>query len=289
MSIAIRLFPFVLIVLLANALFTVDQTSQAIVLQFGEYKDVYTTPGLKIKIPFIQDVNYYDKRVLDYDLPPIKITTAGQKRLVVDTYTRYKIVDPLLFFKSVKPSSELGAKMRLEAIVSSAVRNVMGRFSLFDILSKHRLDVRNKILEEVRGQSKKLGLDVIDVRVVRTELPTENRKAVFSRMNAELDRFAKQNRAKGSENAEIIKSKAEKEHTIILAQANKESDILRGAGEEQSLNIIATAIESDPAFYSFYTLLETYKDTIGSDTNLILSTKSSLLSYLTDSLEKRLF
>ena len=195
-----------LMVMISTSVFTVDQTSQAIVLQFGEWRKVHTTPGLKFKIPFIQEVTFYDKRVLDYDLPPIQITTGDQKRLVVDTYTRYRISDPLLFFRTIKPASEMGAQMRLEALISSSVRNVLGKIPLRTMLSAERSGIMHQIEQEVRSMATPLGLEIIDVRIIRTELPIENRNAVFARMNAELGRFAMENRAKGAEAAQGILS-----------------------------------------------------------------------------------
>ena len=268
-----------LMVMISTSVFTVDQTSQAIVLQFGEWRKVHTTPGLKFKIPFIQEVTFYDKRVLDYDLPPIQITTGDQKRLVVDTYTRYRISDPLLFFRTIKPASEMGAQMRLEALISSSVRNVLGKIPLRTMLSAERSGIMHQIEQEVRSMATPLGLEIIDVRIIRTELPIENRNAVFARMNAELGRFAMENRAKGAEAAQGIRADADKESVILIAQAEQQAQIFRGQGDAEAIKLAAEAFGKDVSFYNFYRTMETYREALGEDTNLVLSTDSDLLGF----------
>ena len=272
-------FVVVLVGLLGASVFIVSQTNQAIVLLFGEAKKVHTTPGLKFKLPFIEEVIFYEKRVLDYDLPPVHITTEDQKRLVVDTYTRYSITDPLLFFRTVKPSSEAGAQMRLETLISSSVRNVLGKIPLRTMLSAERSAIMKQIEEEVRNMAKPLGLTIIDVRIIRTELPTENRNAVFARMNSELDRFAKENRAKGAEIAQGIKSRAEKERTILLAQAQKTAQITRGEGDANATKIATEAFGKSPEFYNFYRTMEMYKESMKEDTSVVLSADSPLFHF----------
>jgi membrane protease subunit HflC len=282
----LKFLPFVFLIVIGSSLFTVDQTSQAIVLQFGEFKKVHQTSGLKVKIPFIQEVIFYEKRILDYDLPPIHVTTQDQKRLVVDTYTRYKIYDPLLFFKTVKPANEVGARLRLEAVISSAVRNVLGRVALRNMLSSERSNIMRQIDEEVRSSSKPLGIEIVDVRIIKTELPVENRNAVFARMNSELDRFAKENRAKGEELAQSIKANADKEKTILLAEATKKSEITRGEGDAQAIKLSVDAYGKNPDFYKFYRTMESYEQILQSDTSLVLSTNNGLMEKLTNFLQK---
>ena len=268
-----------IIVTLSGSIFTVDQTSQAIVLQFGEWRKVHTTPGLKFKIPLIQEVTYYDKRVLDYDLPSIHITTGDQKRLVVDTYTRYRIRDPLLFFRTIKPASEIGAQMRLEALISSSVRNVLGKIPLRAMLSADRSGIMHQIEQEVRAMAEPLGIEIVDVRIIRTELPVENRNAVFARMNAELGRFAMENRAKGAEAALGIRAEADKEIVIVLAQAEQQAQVLRGEGEAEATKIAIEAFGSNKELYTFYRTMEIYREAFGTETNLLLSTDHELLSF----------
>lgn len=268
------------IILLNFVLFTVDQTKQAIVLRFGALTHVHTDPGLKIRLPFIDEVILYEKRVLDYDLPPIPVTTVDQKRLVVDTYTRYVIKDPVLFFQSTKPATETGARLRLETIISSAVRNVLGRIELRKLLSEERSSIMRHIEENVKNVAKGLGIDIIDVRIIRTELPPENRNAVFARMNAELNRIAAENRAKGSEIAQGIRAKAEAEQTVILATAQKDAQTIRGEGEAKAIQITSESFGKDLGFYTFYRSLQMYDDALTNETSLILSTSNPLLRFL---------
>lgn len=282
----LRFLPIILLVFLGDALFVVNQTTQAIVLRFGEYRRIHTEPGLKIKLPFIEEILFYETRILDYDLPSIYVTTQDQKRLVVNTYTRYKISDPLKFFQSVKPASEIGARGRLEAIISSSVRNVLGKVELRTMLRKERSDNMHQILEEVRAIAEPLGITIIDVRIIRTELPTENRNAVFARMNSELVRFAKENRAKGEEAAIGIRAKADKEKTIILAEANKQSEDIRGGGDSKAIEIAAESFGVDPDFYEFYRTIESYRGNIKNGSSFLLSTDNGYTKFLTEYLPK---
>ena len=264
---------------LSGSVFMINQTQQAIVLQFGELRRVIQDPGLKFKVPFIQDVIIYDKRVLDFDLPATDITLGDQKRVRVDTYTRYRINDPIQFFKSVKPANELGTARRLEALVGSTVRNVLGKADLRELLSEKRSRVMYQINEEVKALTKSLGLEIIDLRIVRTELPPENRPAVFNRMNADLQRYAKENRATGDEKAQEIKSTAEKERTTLLAQASKDALILRGEGDAKAISIIADSMGKDPEFYGFYKSMETYETILKPETTMVLSSENELFNH----------
>lgn len=283
----LRFFPVFLLILLSDSLFVVNQITQALVLRFGEYSRVYTDPGLKVKIPFIEEVISYEKRVLDYDLPSIYVTTQDQKRLVVNTYTRYKISDPLKFFQSVKPASEVGARLRLEAIISSSVRNVLGRVELRTMLRKERSENMHKILEDVRTLSAPLGITIVDVRIIRTELPNENRNAVFARMNSELVLFAKENRAKGEQAAIAIRATADKERTILLAEANRKAEEIRGSGDAKAIEIATAAYGADPDFYEFYRTLESYKHAIKPGSSFLLSTNNDYTKNLTNYLPRK--
>lgn len=266
----------------SGTLFTVDQRSQAVVLQFGELKRVINTPGLKMKIPLIEEVTYYDKRVLNFDLPAIPITTGDQKRIVIDTYTRYRINNPVLFFQTIKPADEQGAAMRLEAIVSSTVRNVIGKIPLRSLLTEERAKIMERIHQEVRLLTEPLGMEVVDIRIIRTELPMENRKAVFARMNSELERIAKENLAKGAERAQQIKSNAEKDRTIIIAEALRDANKVKGEGEAKALDIVSSTLGKDPEFYGFYRSLQTYRKTLKGDSTMILSSESELFKYFSN-------
>lgn len=266
----------------SGSLYTVDQRSQAVVLQFGELKRVVNTPGLKMKIPLIEDVTYYDKRVLNFDLPAIPITTGDQKRIVIDTYTRYRINNPVLFFQTIKPADELGAAMRLEALISSTVRNVIGKIPLRSLLTEERAKVMERIHQEVRSLAQALGIDIVDIRIIRTELPKENRQAVFARMNSELERIAKENLAKGAERAQQIRSTAEKDRAVILAEAQRDAQKAKGEGEAKALDIVASTLGKDPEFYGFYRSLETYKLALKGDSTMVLSSDSELFKYFSN-------
>jgi membrane protease subunit HflC len=266
----------------SGSLYTVDQRSQAVVLQFGELKRVVNTPGLKMKIPLIEDVTYYDKRVLNFDLPAIPITTGDQKRIVIDTYTRYRINDPVLFFQTIKPADEIGAAMRLEALISSTVRNVIGKIPLRSLLTVERSKVMERIHQEVRTLAQALGMDIVDIRIIRTELPKENRQAVFARMNSELERIAKENLAKGAERAQQIRSTAEKDRAVIIAEAQRDAQKAKGEGEAKALDIVASTLGEDPEFYGFYRSLETYKLALKGDSTMVLSSDSELFKYFSN-------
>ncbi len=266
----------------SGSLYTVDQRSQAVVLQFGELKRVVNTPGLKMKIPLIEDVTYYDKRVLNFDLPAIPITTGDQKRIVIDTYTRYRINNPVLFFQTIKPADELGAAMRLEALISSTVRNVIGKIPLRSLLTVERSKVMERIHQEVRTLAQALGMDIVDIRIIRTELPKENRQAVFARMNSELERIAKENLAKGAERAQQIRSTAEKDRAVIIAEAQRDAQKAKGEGEAKALDIVASTLGKDPEFYGFYRSLETYKLALKGDSTIVLSSDSELFKYFSN-------
>jgi membrane protease subunit HflC len=280
-------FALSIFLVVTSCLFTVDQMQQAIVLQFGEAQRVYTEPGLKFKIPMIQDVIILEKRVIDFDLPPVYITTGDQKRLVVNVYARFRVEDPLQFYRTIKPTNETGAKARLETLISSSVRNVLGKVPLRSVLSAERSTIMSQIEGDVKIQAKPLGIDMVDVRIIRTELPIENRDAVFARMNAELDRFAMENRAKGSEVAQTIRAQADKECTIIIAQAQKTANESRGKGESEAIRITTDAFGRDVEFYNYYRSLENYREAFGSsDTNFVISCDSQFMQSLFEPLSK---
>lgn len=268
-----------LVVIGGGMVFTVDQTKQAIVLQFGELRKVHTTPGLKVKIPFIQDVLFYEKRVLNSDFPEVRITTGDQKRLLVDTYTRYRIIDPILFFQTVKPANEQGAAIRLEAFVTSTVRNVLGKVPLRKLLSEERPKIMKSIEREVDALARPLGIAIVDVRIIRTELPIENRAAVFSRMISALNQIAKGNRANGEKIAQEIRSAADRDQSIILATAQQKAQNIRGEGEAKSIEILGVSLGKNPDFYGFYRTMQTYRETLGEGTTLVLTTDNDMFRF----------
>ena len=273
----------ILVFVLNSSIFIVSQINQAIVLQFGEAKDQYTEPGLKLKIPFIQDVAFYEKRIIDFDSDPFLVTTVDRKRMTIDVFVRYRIIDALKFFRSVSPANELGARMRLDPIVQSSIRNVIGKVELSKLLSPERVSIMKKIQDEVEFSSTSLGLKIVDVRIVRTELPTENRASVFDRMNADLIRIAKQNRAKGDEKARGIRANAERERAVLLAEAQQKAQGVRGKGDATAMEITNKAFGVDIEFYNFYRSLESYKHTMQSETSMVLSADHPYLQHFANS------
>jgi len=260
------------------SLFVVKETNQAIVLQFGDPKKVIVKPGLQFKIPFIQNVVYLDRRILNLDAPPEEVIASDQKRLIVDAYARFKIVDPLKFYISV--GDERVARSRLSTIINSRIRSVLGKQSLATLLSEDRTKQMAIIQEGVNIEAENFGIKIIDVRIKRADLPQANSEAIFKRMQTEREREAKEFRAKGAEMAVTITSTADKEVTVILANAKKQSEIMKGEGDGQRNKIFANAFGKDPEFFAFYRAMQAYeKALIGGDTSLILSPDSDFFKF----------
>ena len=260
------------------SLFVVKEINQAIVLQFGDPKKVIVKPGLQVKIPFIQNVVFLDRRILNLDAPPEEVIASDQKRLIVDAYARFKIVDPLKFYISV--GDERVARSRLSTIINSRIRSVLGKQSLATLLSEDRTKQMAIIQEGVNTEAKNFGIEIIDVRIKRADLPQANSEAIYKRMQTEREREAKEFRAKGAEMAVTITSTADKEVTVILANAKKESEIMKGEGDGQRNKIFANAFGKDPEFFAFYRAMQAYeKALIGGDTSLILSPDSDFFKF----------
>ena len=263
------------------SLFVVKEINQAIVLQFGDPKRIISKPGLQFKIPFIQNVVYIDRRILSLDPAPEEVIASDQKRLIVDAYARFKIVDPLKFYISV--GDERVARSRLATIINSRLRSVLGTQSLATLLSEDRSKQMDIIQENVNTEAEKLGIKIIDVRIKRADLPQANSEAIFKRMQTEREREAKEFRAKGAEMAVTITSTADKEVTVLLANAKKQSEIMKGEGDGQRNKIFATAFGKDPEFFAFYRAMQAYeKALIGGDTSLILSPDSDFFKFFGD-------
>ena len=253
-----------------QSIFIVQEINQAIVLQFGDPKKIVNKSGLNFKLPFIQNVAYLDKRVLNLDNPPEEVIAADQKRLIVDAIARFKIVDPLKFYISV--GNERVARQRLATIINSRIRGVLGKQELATLLSKDRAKQMAIIQNDVNNEAKNFGIEIVDVRIKRADLPQANSEAIYARMQTERQREAKEFRAQGAEIATRIKSTADKEVTVILANAKKKSEIMKGEGDGQRNKIFADAFGRDPQFFSFYRAMQSYeKALIGGDTSLILS------------------
>ena len=232
-----------------GSLFVVQEINQAIVLQFGDPKKIITKPGLNFKIPFIQNVVYLDRRVLNLDNPPEEVIAADQKRLIVDAFARFKIVDPLKFYISV--GNERVARSRLATIINSRIRSVLGTQELATLLSTDRAVHMGTIQNDVNTEAQNFGITIVDVRIKRADLPPANSEAIYARMQTERQREAKEFRAQGAEMAAKITSTADKEVTVILAEANKQSEIMRGEGDGARNKIFANAFGRDPQFFSF--------------------------------------
>ena len=266
----------------SGSLFTVNQTQQALVLQFGEPKRTIQEPGLAFKLPFIQDVTYYEKRVLSL-IPQDaeEVILADQKRLQVDAYARYRIEDPLLFYQTVR--NERGARGRLEAIIDSSVRRALGRETLASILTGQRNDITRSIGEEVNASVASLGIKIIDVRLRRADYPTATSQNIFNRMKSEREREAKEFRATGEEEAQKIRADAEKTRTVILSEAQRESQEIRGTGDSQAIQIYADSFGQDADFFAFYRSMEAYRKSMNNNgTSLVLSPDSSFFRFFKD-------
>ena len=260
------------------SLFVVKEINQAIVLQFGDPKKVIVKPGLQVKIPFIQNVVFLDRRILNLDAPPEEVIASDQKRLIVDAYARFKIVDPLKFYISV--GDERVARSRLSTIINSRIRSVLGKQSLATLLSEDRTKQMAIIQEGVNTEAQNFGIKIIDVRIKRADLPQANSEAIYKRMQTEREREAKEFRAKGAEMAVTITSTADKEVTVLLANAKKQSEIMKGEGDGQRNKIFAEAFGKDPEFFGFYRAMQAYeKALIGGDTSLILSPDSDFFKF----------
>ena len=262
-----------------NGLFIVQQTQQGIVLQFGEPKRTLQDPGLNWKIPFIQNVVFYENRVLSMvSSDSDEVILADQKRLEVDTYARYRIIDPLLFYQTVR--NVRGVEQRLDAIVDSSVRRVLGGATLVDILSEKRSALTTSIREEVNGSAESLGLEIIDVRIRRADYPDATSQNIFNRMKSEREREAKEFRATGEEEAQKIRADADKQRTVMVADARRQSEILRGEGDALSIQIYADAFGQDKDFFSFYRSMQAYRKTFSEEgTSLVLSPDSEFFRF----------
>jgi len=264
-----------------SSLFTVHQAEQTIVLRFGEVKDVITEPGLNFKLPVADTRLTFSKRILNFDGPAQEIIAADQKRLVVDTFTRYRIVNPLLFFQAVQ--TQATAEDRLGDIVNASLRSVLGAVPLASVLTSERAALMQLISDNVGHETESLGIEIVDVRIKRADLPTENSQAIFRRMQREREREAADFRAQGAERAQRIRAGADRDRVVILAQAQREAQILRGEGDARRNRIFAEAFGQDPEFFAFYRAMLAYQEALASDdTTMVLSPDSEFFRYFRD-------
>ncbi len=266
------------------SIFIVKEINQAIVLQFGDPKRILMKPGLNFKIPFIQNVVFLDKRILNLDAPPAEVIASDQKRLIVDAFARFKIVDPLKFYISV--GNERVARSRLSTIINSRIRSVLGTQRLQTLLSEERTKQMALIQDGVNTEAAKFGIQIVDVRIKRADLPPANSEAIYKRMQTEREREAKEFRAQGAEIAQKIRSTADKDVTVILAEANKKSEIMKGEGDGERNKIFANAFGRDPQFFAFYRAMQAYeKALIGGETSLVLSPDSEFFKFFGKSIK----
>ena len=265
-------------ILLTSSFFIVDQTEQALVLQFGEVRRVIREPGLNMKRPFIENVVYYDKRVLDFEPPPEEVIVSDQKRLVVDSYTRYVITNPLQFYQTA--GNEAGMRARLNALVNGSLRRVLGSVTLNDILSDKRPAIMRQIRDEVGAEAKPFGISVVDVRLRRADLPVENSEAIYARMQSEREQQARQYRGEGAEAAQNVRANAERERTVILAEAQRDAQRVRGDGDAKAVKLYGDAFGQDKQFFTFYRSLQAYREALhGRDTSFVLTPEGNFFRF----------
>ena len=267
----------------SSTLFTVHQTQQVLITQFGEPRRVIQEPGLHWKLPFIQSVIGFDRRLLDFDAPGEEVILGDQRRLIVDSFTRYRITDPLRFFQTVG-ATEAGIRARLNSIVTSSLRRVLGNEPLLAVLSTDRARIMGEIRRQVNEEARQFGIAVEDVRIRRADLPGENTQAILSRMQSERERVAREARAEGAEVAQRVRASAERERTVLIAEAQAQADILRGQGEQEAIRIFAEAFQRDPAFFQFWRTMQAYREAFAEgDTRLVLTPDSEFFRYFRES------
>ena len=262
---------------LFNAAFTVFQTQQALVLQLGEPKEVIRDAGLHFKLPFIQNVIYLDKRILDLDMPVQEVIASDQKRLVVDAFARFKISDPLRFYQSV--GNEEVARSRLATVLNSSLRRILGERSFVAVVRDERPELMRQIATLVNSEAEKFGIQIVDVKIRRADLPQANSEAIFRRMQTERQREASEFRAQGQEQSQRIRSRADREVTILKAEATRDGEKLRGEGDAERNRVFAEAYGRDADFFRFYRSMQAYEASLGDDTTLVLTPDSDFFRY----------
>ncbi len=268
-------------IVLFSSVYTVHQTQQALLLQFGAPQRIDTEPGLHFKIPFVQDVVPIEKRILALDIDPEEVITKDQKRMVVDAFSRFKITDPLQFYQAVRTTEQ--ARSRLQPILISSMRAVLGEGDFSTLLSGERPVLMGKIATQMNQKAGSFGVEIVDVRIKRADLPEANKNAIFNRMQTERQREAREERALGDEEARRITARAERDRTVLLAEAEKQSEILRGEGDGARAAIFNSVANQDPEFYSFYRSLQAYRNSLrGEDTTMVLNPNSDFFRFFGD-------
>jgi membrane protease subunit HflC len=276
--IAVAVVLVLLLIGISQTFYTVDETEKGVVLQLGKPVGDTVGPGLHFKLPFVQDVVTFDSRILEYDAEPAEVITKDKKTLVVDNYARWRIEDPLLFYRTARTVE--GGTSRLDDIVYSELRVALGRYTLSEIVSTKRAEIMDQVLKTTRRDLQSYGIRVWDVRVKRTDLPEENQNAIFARMESEREREAKQYRSEGEEEAAKIRAEADKDRSIMLAEAERKAQVMRGEGDAMATKTYGKAFGQDPEFYAFTRSLEAYRSGFGQNSDLVLSPDSSFFKYL---------
>jgi membrane protease subunit HflC len=270
---------FTTFLLLTSSLFIVDQRDIGVIFQFGEAIRVINSPGLNLKIPFIQNIRFLDKRVLNVTAEEKELTASDEKRLIVDAFAKYQITNPIKFIKTVNSYSS--ANLRLNKILESSMRTVIGKVPLSTLLTEKRSDLMLQIRDLIHREAESFGIEIIDVRILKSDLPQENSNAIYSRMQTERNKEAKQIRAEGEEESARIKSRADKESQVILATATMDSQKRKGIGDAEAARLYNIAHAKDPEFYKFYRSLLAYKKSLDkNNTQFVLSPESDFFKYL---------
>ena len=269
----------ILVFLGLTSIFIVDETEQVVVLQFGKPVRIITEPGLHIKVPFpIQEKNVFDNRLLEYDSPPEEILSKDKKSLIVDNYVRWQIVDPLQFLKTVQAIPT--ALSRMDDIVYSELRRELGTHDMVEIITENREELMEKVTVASNKATLDYGIEVVDVRIRRVDLPSQNEESIYARMDAERKRQANKFRSEGEEEAQKIRATTDRDKTIILADAYKQAERIRGEGDAKAVEVYADAYSADPKFYEFVSTLDAYKKIIDDKTMLVLPSDSRLFKLL---------
>lgn len=265
-------------ILFASTMFTVDQRQQVLITEFGKPVRVIKEPGINFKLPLVQDAIFFDKRIIDLGIQDQEVIASDQKRLIINAFAKYKITDPLKFYTTARTMQGLSNK--IDGILDSSLRQVIGEVKLSELLTENRGDIMNKISETVSNQAQIFGIEIVDVRIMRADLPQENSDAIYARMQTEREKEAREIRANGAEIAQKIRAEADKERTIILANAKKESNLTRGNGEAKANRIYARSYNIDPEFADFYRSMQAYKTSLSSDnTKVVIAPNSEFFKY----------
>lgn len=268
----------VILIVAFSGLFTVRETQQALVMQFGDPRRVVKEPGLHWKIPILQQARYFEKRILNINVPEQEVIASDQKRLIVDAFARFRVVDPLLTYQAVR--NEQQAIQQMTTILQSSVRDILGQEPMRTIVSGERTRLMGSIQETVNAQGESMGIDIVDVRLRRVDLPEANSQAIYNRMRTEREREAAEARAEGREQAARIRAQAERERTVLLAEAERDSQQIRGEGDAEATMIFANAYGRDAQFFEFYRSMQAYREALSADsTSMVLSPGSAFFEY----------